>query len=565
MIKKWWMEAIGYQVYIKSFKDSNGDGIGDLAGVYEKLGYLKELGISLIWLAPFCDSPMDDNGYDVRDFYKVNDNYGSIEELKKLIEKAHELEIKVIMDLVLNHTSDEHPWFIESRKSLDNKYRDYYIWQPPKYKNNLEVEPTNWASFFGGSAWNKDPITGEYYMKIFSNKMPDLNWKNPKLRQEMYEMAKWWLEFGIDGFRIDAASHLSRAPFIDSTISNDRYVGDWSKFSNLARTHDYLHEMKREVFRKYDMVTVGEVGGGASTKSGLKFASFDKGSLDMVFNFDHNWCIIDDENGRKTDVIGLKKVFSKWQAAMATRGWNPLYWLNHDQPRLMTQYGSLDYFKESGKMLATALYLMRGTPFIFQGEEIGMTNYPFKKIEEFRDVSTINPYNLELANNPDLDKEKLLLKYAKNSRDHARTPIQWDDTLNAGFTTNEPWIGINPNYKKINVKEQINDTNSIWHYYKKIFSLRKDLKYKELIIYGKYKIVDLENEDIYSYLRYNDSKEAVLVINSFRPFNTNFNLKPYLIKEQILSNYEISHIENDILTLKPYQSVVFVVKIDKKG
>ena len=378
MKKKWWMESFGYQIYIKSFFDTNGDGIGDLEGVYQKLDYLHYLGVNLIWLVPFYKSPMDDNGYDVSDFYEVASEYGTIETFKKVLDKAKQLKIRVIVDLILNHTSDEHYWFQESRKSLNNPYREYYIWEPPRYIDGIEYEPTNWSSFFGGSCWQKDEITGYYFMKIFSNKMPDLNWKSEKVQQEMVKMATWWLDLGISGFRIDAASHLARAPFEDSHMTNDRYVPDFSKYSNLPKVHDYLQILKDKVFSKYDIVTIGEVGGGASVESGLRYASNEYGQLNMVFNFDHNWCTKNVNGVEKTDVVKLKSVFKKWQDGFRGKGWKPLYWLNHDHPRVMSMYGDLNYFEKSAKMLANTLYFIKGTPFIYQGEEIGMTNYPFK-------------------------------------------------------------------------------------------------------------------------------------------------------------------------------------------
>ena len=563
MKKKWWMESFGYQIYIKSFFDTNGDGIGDLEGVYQKLDYLHHLGINLIWLVPFYDSPMDDNGYDVRDFYKVSKEYGTIEHFDKIIKRAKELGIKVIIDLILNHTSDEHHWFMESRKSLDNKYREYYIWQPPRIINGIEVEPTNWASFFGGSAWKKDKITGEYFMKIFSDKMPDLNWESTLVQDEMVKMATWWIERGADGFRIDAASHLTRAPFEDSTLSNERYVGDWSKISNLPKVHDYLQILKDRVFSKYDIVTVGEVGGGAPVESGLRYASFDNGQLDMVFNFDHNWCVIDKNGTRRTDLIRLKEVFKKWQDGFKDRGWNPLYWLNHDHPRVMSMYGDINFHKESGKMLANALYLMRGTPFIYQGEEIGMTNFPFKKLEQFRDVSTINPIKLILKEDPTADIDKLIAKRQGSSRDQARTPMQWDETLNAGFTKGNPWIEVNPNYKEINVKKSLLDKDSILNHYRKVIDLKLNSKYKDTLIYGTFEIIDFNNKYVYAYLR-KTNKETILVVNSFSNKIRHFKLGNYQLEDIILSNYDNSHIYPTFIKLRPFESIVMTVKLTKK-
>src|SRR5690554_573382 len=557
MTKKWWMESVGYQIYPKSFYDSNNDGIGDLKGIYEKLPYLKKLGIDLIWICPFYDSPMDDNGYDVRNFFEVSKDFGTLEDFKMILKRAQELNIKIILDFVLNHTSDEHPWFIESRSSIDNNKRDYYIWEQGKIKDGKEVPPTNWGSFFGGSAWEKDEITNMYYMKIFSNKMPDLNWSNAEVRNEMIKVGKWWLDLGVDGFRIDAVSHLDRAPFEDSK-NGEGIVLDWHKFSNLPRVHEYLKEMNKELFSKYDVLAIGEVGGEAPIDSALSYSGFDQNELSMVFNFDHNWCNnlheISNYQDLKTDVLRLKSVFNKWQTAFSEKGWLPLNWLNHDQPRLMSHYGDLKFFNESAKMLATALYLMRGTPFIYQGEEIGMTNYPFTNFKEFRDVSSINFYN----SLDHLNEQERIWEVKKTSRDNPRTPIQWNDSKYAGFSNVEPWINVNPNYKDINVKSNIENKDSIWHHYKKIIELRKKSIYKELFIYGEYKQTDLINPNIYIYERFNEKKKVV-VINSFSNETINYNISNYNLKQVLLSNYQDTIIKNKIITLRPYESLVLEV------
>ena len=557
MTKKWWMESVGYQIYPKSFYDSNNDGIGDLKGIYEKLPYLKKLGIDLIWICPFYDSPMDDNGYDVRNFFEVSKDFGTLEDFKMILKRAQELNIKIILDFVLNHTSDEHPWFIESRSSIDNNKRDYYIWEQGKIKDGKEVPPTNWGSFFGGSAWEKDEITNMYYMKIFSNKMPDLNWSNAEVRNEMIKVGKWWLDLGVDGFRIDAVSHLDRAPFEDSK-NGEGIVLDWHKFSNLPRVHEYLKEMNKELFSKYDVLAIGEVGGEAPIDSALSYSGFDQNELSMVFNFDHNWCNnlheISNYQDLKTDVLRLKSVFNKWQTAFSEKGWLPLNWLNHDQPRLMSHYGDLKFFNESAKMLATALYLMRGTPFIYQGEEIGMTNYPFTNFKEFRDVSSINFYN----SLDHLNEQERIWEVKKTSRDNPRTPIQWNDSKYAGFSNVEPWINVNPNYKDINVKSNLENKDSIWHHYKKIIELRKKSIYKELFIYGEYKQIDLINPNIYIYERFNENKKVV-VINSFSNETINYNISNYNLKQVLLSNYKDTIIKNKIITLRPYESLVLEV------
>lgn len=561
-MRKWWMERIGYQIYIKSFYDSNEDGIGDINGITKKLLYLKDLGINLIWIGPFYKSPMDDNGYDVSDFYSVSEEFGTIDDFKKLIKVANDLDIKIILDFVLNHTSDEHPWFIESRSSLDNPKRDYYIWQTGREIDGKLYPPTNWGSFFSGSAWNYDPQTKQYYMKIFSNKMPDLNWENEKVRKEMLEVGKWWLDLGISGFRIDAVSHLEKAPFIDSKYGDKRAVVlDWHKFSNLPKVHKYLKELNAGLFSKYDALTIGEVGGGAAIESALKYSAFDSNQLSMVFNFDHNWSnnlnLINDYKDLKTDVLNLKKVFNDWQIAFKNRGFIPLNWLNHDQPRLMSHYGNSKYFNESAKMLATSMYMSRGVPFVYQGEEIGMTNYPFTKMSEFRDVSSFNYYHS--MQDSGLTEDEKIWQVKKTSRDNPRTPMQWSSQENAGFSTTKPWININPNYQKINVETQLEDSNSILNHYKKIFDLRLKSIYRDLIIYGEYKQVDLENQDVYIYER-EDLTQKLIIINSFSEQEINYDLSIYQINKVVLSNYQETIINNNIITLRPFESLVMEVE-----
>ncbi|CCV65711.1 putative alpha amylase [Paracholeplasma brassicae] len=561
--KKWWKEAVGYQIYIKSFNDSNGDGIGDINGIIEKLDYLKDLGVDLLWICPFYKSPMDDNGYDVSDYYQIAPEYGTLEDAKKMIDEAHKRGIKIIADFVMNQTSDEHPWFIESRKSVDNPYRDYYIWQKGKIVDGKEVEPTNWASFFGGSCWQKDELTNEYYMKIFSKKMPDLNWANPNVRKGMQDIATFWLDLGVDGFRVDAVAHIARSTtFEDSTMeSNEVYKPDWRKFSNLPKLHDYLHEFNQNVLKHYDVMTVGEVGGGALPEEAIEYAGLDRDELNMVFNFDHNWCnnVWDLKDPNEPIVVNLKhmkEMFLKWQKNLYGKAWNPLYWLNHDQPRVMSQYGNEKKPFLSGSMLATALYFMWGTPFIYQGEEIGMTNYPFKTIDDFNDVSVKTTYALEKSRgNTDLDR--FIGFTAKRSRDNARTPMQWNNKPYAGFSTKEPWFHVNPNFTKVNVEDQINDPNSLLNYYKKVIALKKDDAYKSTLVYGSYEMINQEHPQVYAYLRKGD--QTILVVTNFFDCETSISLNGLKVKQVLLSNYESNEISLDNLILRPYESYVFEV------
>lgn len=558
--KKWWKEAIGYQIYPKSFYDSNDDGIGDIRGIIEKLDYLAHLGVNLLWLCPFYQSPMDDNGYDVSDYYNIALEFGTLEDVKELIQKAHEKGIKIIADLVLNHTSDEHAWFMESRKSKDNKYRDYYIWQPPRFdESGKEIEPTNWASFFGGSCWQKDPITQEYYMKIFSNKMPDLNWENPALRNDMFEMARWWLDQGIDGFRVDAVAHLARGGYEDSTMdAKETYKPDWRKFSNLPKLHDYLQEFYEQVIKDYDVMTVGEVGGGALPEEAIHYAGLKRNELHMVFNFDHNWCNnawdIKDPKDLKLNLPHLKDMFKKWQTGLYGKAWNPLYWLNHDQPRVMSHYGDVHNPKLSGKMLATALYFMWGTPFIYNGEEIGMTNYPFESIDDFNDVSIHTNYRIQVLENHK-DEAEFIKESSIRTRDNARTPMQWSDEAYGGFSTSKPWMKVNPNYRFVNVKHQIDDEDSLFNYYRRVIELRKNPTYKDTLVYGSYRQILLSHPHVYAYIREYKNQKVLVLVNFFNQ-ETEVDLHGYVSKQTLLSNYHASIQNLEHVVLRPYEAVV---------
>lgn len=564
--RKWWKEGVGYQIYPKSFCDSNGDGIGDLKGIISKLDYLAYLGINIIWLCPVYQSPMDDNGYDVSDYYQIAQEFGTIEEFKELLEEAKKRDIKIVMDLVLNHTSDEHPWFVEARKSVDSPYRDYYIWQKGKVDEwGNEIEPTNWASFFTPSCWEKDEVTNEYYMHIFSRKMPDLNWSNDKMRESLYEMVTWWLDLGIDGFRVDAVAHLDRDfTFSDSTIySHGKYKEDWSKFSNLPRVHTYLKELNEKVLSKYDIFTVGEVGGGAGVEDALKYAATQSQELDMVFTFDHCWLnkgfdSLDEKWSNRTNLIELKQVFKKWQSGLYEKAWNPLYWLNHDHPRVMSQYGEpVHYHKESGKMLATTLLMMWGTPFIYNGEEIGMINANYDQLEDYRDVSTLEKIQrLKEENYPD----ELIKRYINvTSRDNARTPMQWNDEENAGFTTGTPWIKVNQNYQYINVKNQVEDPDSILQHYRQLIELRRFSSYKDVIVYGDYMLLNEHHPNVYAYLRTYENKKLLVVSNFFEQ-PAIICLTKWTAKKILLSNYKDSSTQLGCLSLRPYESIVFEIE-----
>lgn len=559
--QKWWKEAIGYQIYIRSFYDSNNDGIGDIRGIINKLDYLEYLGVNLLWICPFYKSPMDDNGYDVSDFLDVSNEYGTMDDIKELIQKAHEKKIRIIIDLILNQTSDEHKWFIEAKKSIDNPYHDYYIWQNPRYKDGQMIEPTNWASFFGGSCWEYCKDVNQYYMKIFSKKMPDLNWKNENVQKEIIEIIKYWCNLGIDGFRLDAVAHLSKSEFTDSDMEcNEKYKPDWSRYSNLPKVHEYLNLLYREAFSKYDILTVGEVGGNATVEDALLYTKPSRNEVNMVFNFDHNWC--NNKWEKKKDeklrikVLNLKQIFNKWEVGLQKAdSWNAIYWLNHDQPRVASHYGDKEYFNESTKVLAMALYFMWGTPFIYNGEEIGMTNPVFKTIDDFRDVSIKNCYRINVIENK-MDAREYIDDVSYSTRDNARTLMQWSKEKNGGFSKGKPWNIICDNYQEINVDSQINNENSLLNFYRKIIDIRLHSEYKRCIIYGKYEQLAIDDERIYAYRRILGDKEIIVICNLTDSKIEDLDLINNYIQEEykiILTNYVRKELTKQLL---PFEGIV---------
>jgi len=556
MERKWWKEAVVYQIYPRSFKDSNGDGIGDLPGIIQKLDYLKNLGIDVIWLCPVYKSPNDDNGYDISDYQDIMNDFGTMEDMERLLAKIHEKDMKLIMDLVVNHTSDEHTWFIESRSSLDNPYRDFYIWR--KGKNGSP--PNNWGSVFGGSAWEYDKTTDEYYLHLFSKKQPDLNWENPRTREEIYKMMKWWLDKGIDGFRIDTVNLFSKIPDLpDGKIIEGYNYGDGSPyFLNGPHIHEYLQEMNKKVLSKYDIMTVGETPG-TPPQIAAKYVNRDRHELDMIFHFelmeiDHN--PINKWKPKEWKLTELKKIFTKWYEGLKEKGWNSLFMNNHDQPRMVSRFGDdKKYRVKSAKMLTTLLYTLPGTPYLYQGEEIGMTNVAFDNIEDYRDIETLNFYR-EMTKKG-FPKENIMEAVHRISRDNARTPMQWDDSPYAGFTTGMPWIKVNPNYPEINVARDLKDSNSIFYYYQKIIRLRKE---NSIMIYGNYQLILEEDEHIYSYLRI-INKDRLLIILNFFSSQTIFNLPEnidYKDKKLLISNYDIKE-DEDIkrIYLRPYEARLY--------
>lgn len=556
MADAWWKQSVVYQIYPRSFKDSNGDGIGDLNGITEKLDYLKELGIDVIWLSPVYESPNDDNGYDISNYRGIMKEFGTMEDYDRMLSAAHERGIKIVMDLVVNHTSDEHPWFVESRKSEDNPYRDYYIWREGKDGK----EPNNWESCFSGSAWEYDKETDMYYLHLFSKKQPDLNWDNPKVRDEVFDMMDWWCKKGIDGFRMDVISMISKVPGLPDGELNEKGYGDFGPYvCNGPHVHEYLQEMNRRVLSKYDLLTVGECSG-VTVEEAKKYANNAGTELSMVFQFEHmdldggesmKWC------DRKINLVELKETLSKWQEELYQKAWNSLYWCNHDQPRIVSRLGnpSEEYREVSAKMLGTCLHMMQGTPYIYQGEELGMTNVPFEKLEDFRDIESIHAYE-EFVGKGLIQPEDMMYYLRYKSRDNARTPMQWDDSENAGFTTGNPWIMVNPNYREINAKEQLSREDSVFHYYQKLIRLRKEYP---VIVQGKYGLLLPEDERLYVYQRELDG-QILLVICNFTDREVSYKVPEELKgreKKVLISNYS-RETADDSVALKAYEAVVLL-------
>ena len=540
MERKWWHSSVVYQIYPRSFKDSNGDGIGDIKGIIEKLDYLKELGIDVIWLSPVYKSPNDDNGYDISDYYDIMDEFGTMEDMDNLLEEANKRGIKILMDLVVNHTSDEHKWFVEAKKSKDNEYRDYYIWRKPVNGK----EPNELISTFSGSAWELDEASGEYYLHLFSKKQPDLNWENEKVRKEVWEMMNFWIDKGIGGFRMDVIDLVGKVP--DEMIKE-----------NGPKLHEYLQEMNRNSFGKHDLLTVGETWG-ATPEIAKLYSNPSRNELSMVFQFEH--ISLDKIPGKnkwdlkELDLRDLKRVFSKWQTELDGEGWNSLFWNNHDLPRIVSRWGNdKEYRVQSAKMLGTLLHGLKGTPYIYQGEEIGMTNIKFDTIEEYNDIEIRNMYKDRIARG--FTHEEIMESIYAKGRDNARTPIQWDNTENAGFTTGTPWSKVNENYRDINVENALKDKDSIFHHYKKLIEIRRN---NESIIYGDYELLDPEDKNIYAYRRRFNGDNILVVCNFYeKPVEFNFKGDCNRNPEILISNYKDSSIEIRNLKLRPYEAIMY--------
>lgn len=556
MKKKWWKESVVYQVYPRSFKDTDGDGVGDIRGVIEKLDYIKFLGADVIWLNPVYNSPNDDNGYDISDYRNIMEEFGTMADFDELLLEAHQRGLKIIMDLVVNHCSSEHQWFVESRKSKDNKWRDYYIWKDGTDGN----PPNNWGSSFSGSAWEYDETTDMYYLHLFGKRMPDLNWENPKLRNEVYDIMKFWLDKGIDGFRMDVINLISKDQrFNDGVKLPNALYGSYEPYcTNGPRVHEFINEMNKEVISKYDIMTVGETSG-VTPQVAMNYVGEDRDELQMVFQFEHVG-LGDGPEGKWSNLpyklTELKRIFSRWQKGLRNGGWNSLYWNNHDQPRAVSRFGNdKEYWSKSAKMLATCLHMLQGTPYIYQGEEIGMTNVAFESIEDYRDIETLNAYKekVEFGTKPHHEMMKAIYD---RGRDSARTPMQWDNSEKTGFTDGEPWIKVNPNHNKINVTTQMEDENSVLNYYRKLIKLRKE---NEVIVYGEYNVLMEDHEEIYAYTR-TLKDEMLIVICNFTSSTAEFILPKeikYNSHKLVISNYAVESENIEKLRLKPYEARVY--------
>ena len=553
--QKWWHKSVVYQIYPKSFNDTTGRGQGDIKGITEKLDYLKKLGVEVLWLTPMYKSPQNDNGYDISDYYSIDESYGTMEDFEEMLREAHKRDIKIVMDIVVNHTSTENEWFKKSEEG-DPEYKDFYIWKDAVNGK----EPTNWQSKFGGNAWKWSVKRKQYYLHLFDVTQADLNWENEKVRKKVYEMIKYWLNKGVDGFRFDVINLISKDQrFLNDDGSDTRFVPDGRRFyTDGPKIHEYLKEIHKEAFGENELLTVGEMSS-TSLENCVRYSNPQEKELSMAFSFHH--LKVDYPNGEKWvkapfDLVELKKILSKWQIGMYEgNGWNATFWTNHDQPRALSRFGDDKNFHEkSGKMLATVLHGLQGTPYVYQGEEFGMTNPYFDKIEKYQDVESKNMY--KILRDKGLSEEEVLDILMQKSRDNSRTPVQWDDTKNAGFTSGTPWIGIPENYKKINAENALKDNNSIFYHYQNLIQLRRT---EELLITGRYEDIDLENKKVYAYKRIGENEELI-VISNFYDEVTEFDVKGLDLEKAfiLLSNYVQSpEIKEDKIILKPYESIIF--------
>lgn len=562
---EWWQEPVVYQIYPRSFKDSNGDGVGDIPGITQKLPYLADLGVEVIWLSPVYKSPNDDNGYDISDYRDIMDEFGTMADFDTLLEESKKLGIKIVMDLVVNHTSDEHEWFRQAKSSRDNKYRDYYIWKDPAgyEEDGTPIPPNNWIAAFSPSVWEWEPVTEQFYLHLFSIKQPDLNWENPKVREEVYDLMRFWLDKGVAGFRMDVINLISK----DQAYADDPAVAAGAKTDSLGmaangpRIHEFLQEMHREVLAHYPVITVGETPH-VTTADGLLYTGFDRGELQTLFQFEHMGVDANPDsklgkwNNTRFQLVDLKRILSKWQDDLSGKAWNALYWNNHDQPRTVSRFGndSPEYRVVSAKMLGTVLHFMQGTPYIYQGEELGMTNVYFDDVNLYNDLEIHDSYS-KLVGSGMVSHEDMLRYISASGRDNARTPMQWDASEHAGFTTGTPWLSINPRYTEINAEQAVADPNSVYHHYRQLLALRKA---HPIIINGTYQLLDADDNEVYAYLRKGTGEsegQTLLVVANFtdQPVNRTYEGFAFADGTLLTSNYPDAPAEG---TLRPYEAIV---------
>ena len=543
---EWWKKSVVYQIYVKSFQDSNNDGIGDLQGIVSRLDYLEKLGVDVLWITPIYKSPNDDNGYDISDYYQIQPEFGTMEDFEELLEKAHEKQIKIILDVVFNHTSDEHFWFQESKKSKNNPYRDYYIW---KEGNEGDV-PNNWTSCFQGSAWELDEKTNEYYLHLFSKKQPDLNWQNPKVRQECIDIMNYWVDKGVGGFRLDVINLISKDEsqyYVDSTIKGHQVC------ANGPHIHEYIQEMNQKVFSRKELLTVGETPA-VTIEDAKKYAPLDNKELSMVFQFELmnvDGAEVNKWTDQRFSLKDLKQIMSRWQVGMYQQAWNSLFWNNHDQPRCVSRFGDTSSplcHEKSAKMLAVLLHGMKGTPYIYQGEEIGMTNVSGLRIEDYQDIESVN--FAEDRKKEGWEEEKIRTYLARNSRDHARTPMQWNAEKHAGFTAGTPWMAENQNYEEINVENSRKNPDSLFYFYQKLIALRRK---NDTLVYGDFRLIEEENPDIFAYER-NLGEKKLIVLCNFRDTAAEMKARYDLTKGTVLIHNDTESLTKEVWKLQPYEA-----------
>ena len=549
--KAWWKEAVVYQIYPRSFADSNGDGIGDLNGITAHLDYLKNLGVDVIWCSPIFASPNHDNGYDISDYRAIMKEFGSMADFDRMLSEIHARGMKLVMDLVANHSSNEHPWFVESKKGKDNPYRDYYIWRDGVNGG----PPNNWGSCFSGSAWQYDEESGQYYLHLFTKEQPDLNWANPKVRDEIFDMMRWWCDKGIDGFRMDVIAMIGKENFNDGPVGSGALYGDFApSCQHTETTHRYLQEMRRRVLDKYDLLTVGETSG--TTENAIRYANSDQSELNMVFSFEHNDGLNDGtELGKWSDhgspLPEVRAVLNRWQTQLQGKAWGTMHMSNHDQPRQVSRFGNDSplWRVKSAKMLGTLLHMMRGTPYVYQGEELGMTNIYFKSLEQYKDVEVFNAWR-QWVDSGRVHPQDMLRWYAKISRDNARTPMQWDASPNAGFTTGTPWIEVNPNYLAVNAEAERKAPDSVFNYYKKLIALRHT---HDVIVYGEFVPLLEDDASVYAYRRVLDD-QVLTVLCNWTDRTAPCALADENTGKELISNYPA----HKAGSLYPYEARVFL-------